>query len=118
MAVSEHLADQLRNRILDNPDSVHLWFSLGLVYLELGEYEKALSCMDRVADLQPDHLQLFHTKAQIYAAKGDWEGASRMFAASAKLKIPCNECGAVVAYQHAYCPVCDSSLARETPPAS
>jgi len=54
-----------------NPDYAEAWYDLGLNYQNgLGQYEKALECLDRATRIKPDYLQAWKIKCSLLALSG------------------------------------------------
>jgi cytochrome c-type biogenesis protein CcmH len=48
------LAEELRKRMLQNPDNAEGWFLLGRTYMRLQDYGDAVEAFERVVDLLPE----------------------------------------------------------------
>ena len=65
--------------------SVQGHFQLGLVYMKLGDYPKAIDTYNKVAELDPQFPDTFFNLGYIYAKKKDYPKAEEMYGRVVKL---------------------------------
>lgn len=56
--------EEVENKVQANPDSSQDWFSLGYLYIESGEYQKAINAFEKVQSLIGEHAEILGGKAQ------------------------------------------------------
>ena len=59
MGLKDEAIDLLEEHLKIKPRDVHCLYQLGLIYQEIGEYEKALDCYDRSLESVEEYSQLF-----------------------------------------------------------
>lgn len=68
-----------------DPANIQGHFQLGLVYMKLGDYPKAIETYNKVADLDPQFPDTFFNLGYIYAKKKDYPKAEEMYDRVVKL---------------------------------
>ncbi|MDH4267525.1 MAG: protein kinase [Deltaproteobacteria bacterium] len=68
-----------------DPVNVQGLFQLGLVYMNLGDYPKAIETYNKVGELDPQFPDTFFNLGYIYAKKKDYPKAEEMYARVVKL---------------------------------
>ncbi|MBR4749193.1 MAG: tetratricopeptide repeat protein [Abditibacteriota bacterium] len=69
------------------PDMVPLLDAMSNIYLDLGEYDKAIDAVSRMLDMDPDNYLIYSYYGEILLAKGEKEDA-RAYFTTAKEKLP------------------------------
>ena len=68
-----------------DPANIQGHFQLGLVYMKLGDYPKAIETYNKVAELDPQFPDTFFNLGYIYAKKKDYPKAEEMYGRVVKL---------------------------------
>lgn len=77
-----HVHEALRlgeRATLVNPESFHAWFNYGITLEKLRQYEKAIRCLQKAKELNPNHLPIFTELGRVYSFMGEHEKAEAEF---------------------------------------
>ena len=78
--------DNLLCSVIVNPENVNAWTQAGILYLNAGENDKAISCMDEAHKFNPKEYQFPYYQAFAYNNKGDKQTALKKIDESLKIK--------------------------------
>ncbi len=68
-----------------NPDGTQAYFQLGLVYVKLKEYPKAIETYQKVAEMEPDFPDIYFNLGYAYAMNKEFGKAEEMYNRVVKL---------------------------------
>lgn len=62
-----------------DPSNARIWFSRGSLFADIGEFEKALECFDKVIELDRDHMGAWNGRAYALSQLGRTEEATESY---------------------------------------
>ncbi|MEE9506127.1 MAG: ATPase domain-containing protein [Thermoplasmata archaeon] len=62
-----------------DPSNARIWFSRGSLFADMGEFEKALECFDKVIELDRDHMGAWNGRAYALSQLGRTEEATESY---------------------------------------
>jgi arylsulfatase A-like enzyme/tetratricopeptide (TPR) repeat protein len=71
----------LQEDLTTSPDDLFLNLSLGIVYGQLGRYEQAERCLEKVLEVQPEAPKALSTLGSIYMSREEYDRAEDAFSA-------------------------------------
>lgn len=57
------------------PDSLRVLDNLGAVYLDRGDYDKAISCFNRALEIDPDYAWAYYNRGNVHNSLGEFDRA-------------------------------------------
>jgi len=78
--------DNLLCSVIVNPENVNAWTQAGILYLNAGENDKAINCMDEALKFNPNEYQFPYYQAFAYNNKGDKQTALKKIDEALKIK--------------------------------
>jgi tetratricopeptide (TPR) repeat protein len=75
--LSRDAPDYFTDRILDNPDVGDAWYRRGVVWLDRGEFDKAIKDFGEAIRLEPRQGAYFHARGNVWSKKQEYDKAIR-----------------------------------------
>ncbi|HEQ78969.1 MAG TPA: tetratricopeptide repeat protein, partial [Euryarchaeota archaeon] len=100
-----------------NPNNERIWFARGVLFSDLGKYDRAIECFNKVIEIDPNNKDVYNAMGEAYRNLGLHKESAQMFLKSLEVLEPSFASqddelmeDLLATPDGSVCPVCDSVI--------